>query len=44
MEENKKGDKKAKGADLKKEAPKVPPTQYELLMQIGVPEADIPKF
>ena len=39
---------KAKGGAAKKEkAPevvKVPPTQYEILMQIGIPESDIPKF
>mmetsp|Transcript_6261 Transcript_6261/g.10190 ORF Transcript_6261/g.10190 Transcript_6261/m.10190 type:complete len:204 (+) Transcript_6261:91-702(+) len=39
---------KAKGGDKKKEkAPevvKVPPTQYEILMQIGIPETEIPKF
>jgi len=39
---------KAKGGDKKDaKAPavvKVPPTQYEILMQIGIPESDIPKF
>ena len=39
---------KAKGGDKKKDkAPeevKVPPTQYEILMQIGISEDEIPKF
>lgn len=43
--DDKKGGKDKKG---KKEKPvevkKVPPTQYEILMQIGIPEDDIPQF
>ena len=43
-----KGDKKGKGkpADAKKapKVKKVPPTQYEILMQVGIPEEDIPAF
>ena len=39
---------KAKGGDKKKdkapEVVKVPPTQYEILMQIGISEEEIPKF
>jgi leucyl-tRNA synthetase len=39
---------KAKGGDKKKEdkpkVMKVPPTQYEILMQVGIPEEDIPLF
>ena len=35
---------KAKGGEKKKEAPRVPPTQYEILMQLGIPETTIPEF
>jgi len=38
---------KAKPVAKKDKAPevvKVPPTQYEILMQIGIPESDIPQF
>lgn len=42
--EEKKGG-KAKPGDKKAEAVvKVPPTQYEILMQIGIEESEIPKF
>ena len=44
--EEKKGGKGGK-ADKKAAAPavvKVPPTQYEILMQIGIPESEIPEF
>ena len=43
-----KGGKKGKAAGGKKEkAPvvkRVPPTQYEILLQVGIPESDIPAF
>lgn len=36
---------KAKPGDAKQKAPpRVPPTQYEILMQVGVPESEIPQF
>jgi len=35
---------KAKADDKKEKAVVVPPTQYEILMQVGIPEADIPAF
>lgn len=41
-----KGGKKGKKTDAKK-APvvkKTPPTQYEILMQVGISEEEIPKF
>jgi hypothetical protein len=34
------GGKKDKAPVVKK----VPPTQYEILMQVGIPETEIPKF
>jgi len=41
-------EKKGKAAGGKKEkAPivkRVPPTQYEILLQVGIPESDIPAF
>lgn len=37
---DKKGGKKDKPVEVKK----VPPTQYEILMQLGIPESDIPQF
>jgi len=43
--EEKKG--KPKGNEKKAAAPvveRVPPTQYEILMQIGITEEEIPKF
>jgi leucyl-tRNA synthetase len=40
----KKGKPKAGDKDKKAEAPRVPLTQYEILMQIGIPEEDIPEF
>ena len=46
VEEKKGGAKGGKG-DKKAAAPavvKVPPTQYEILMQIGIPESEIPEF
>ena len=41
--ENKKG--KGKPGDKKAPAVKrVPPTQYEILLQVGIPEEEVPKF
>ena len=43
--DDKKGGKDKKGKKKKPvEVKKVPPTQYEILMQIGIPEDDIPQF
>lgn len=40
--DDKKGGKKGGKKDKPVEVKKVPPTQYEILMQIGIPESDIP--
>jgi leucyl-tRNA synthetase len=42
-----KGGKKGKDAKKAAKAPavkRVPPTQYEILLQVGIPEDEIPKF
>lgn len=42
-----KGGKKGKAKPGDKKAPavkRVPPTQYEILLQVGIPEEEIPKF